>query len=228
MSKSDRRTSLVAAAPRVRAAALVAILMVTVLGCAPTATRGTPPPPGPDGQLDLAAAPDFIEVAIDRPGMRGYVTRADYARLDPSGIGVNVVGDDLRTVIGSLIPGKGFIPVGADPALVSLIPAVEGMSTPPGGTNDIPVYVWNRSSLPVTVHAPGTAVTISFDPAQPGVGCLPGNATSILVEQAGAAAPTSVPIWDGPFGVEVSPAGDASFSQGRPTWWTDDSNPCKG
>lgn len=41
--------------------------------CSPFASKGTMPPPGPNGQVDASAAPDFIAVAGEDGGIAGYV-----------------------------------------------------------------------------------------------------------------------------------------------------------
>jgi hypothetical protein len=60
----------------------------------------------------LSRIPDYIAIAyFDRPGVAGYASKEDVAAIRPA----PVYAQDLTTVVGQFIPGKGFIPVGVDP-----------------------------------------------------------------------------------------------------------------
>jgi hypothetical protein len=110
------------------------------IAAAATAAAGSPLPSKgtiPDaawsssGALDLNLVPDFVS-QLGRDGSPvGYVSRQ--AMLDPSGGERDVLGrptaatwpvygDDLKTVVGHLVPDKGFIPLGVDPATVDKVP----------------------------------------------------------------------------------------------------------
>ena len=101
------------------------------------------PPPGVDGEIDPSAVPDFVAVA-GVFGIVGYVPKT--VVLTPADDDVTaVVGEDLRTVVGHLVPGKGFVPLGVDPATVPLQPVEAGPSVaaPPGGARA--AYVRNQA-----------------------------------------------------------------------------------
>jgi hypothetical protein len=103
------------------------------------------PPPGPNGAVDASSAPDFIAVAGQGPGIVGYARRQDV--LSPSDKAFPVYADDLRTVVGQMVPGKGFVPVGVDPNAVPRIPVVVGPATPhPPDGSKVVVYVRNDSA----------------------------------------------------------------------------------
>jgi hypothetical protein len=45
--------------------------------CSPFASKGTLPPPGPNGQVDPSSAPDFLAVAGRDGGIAGYSRKDD-------------------------------------------------------------------------------------------------------------------------------------------------------
>lgn len=57
-----------------------------------------------------------------------------------------VYGDDLRTVVGQMVPGKGFVPVGVDPATVPTFAVEVGPSVDPGSTGS-PVPARDRMTV---------------------------------------------------------------------------------
>jgi hypothetical protein len=96
-----------------------------------TATKGTEPAVPPtlaDGSIDTAQLPDFIPV-VTNDGSAGYVLRA--ALMDAvHGSGVHTVfGEDLRTVVGHMYPGRGFVPLGIDPETVAQTPSSTAIVT---------------------------------------------------------------------------------------------------
>jgi hypothetical protein len=102
--------------------------------CSPAATKGTMPPPGADGQVNASLAPDFIAVAGRDGGIAGYVPRS-YLLPEPTTTtgrpveaDIPVYGNDLQTLIGHMVAGKGFVPLGADPATVPKVPVQAGSS----------------------------------------------------------------------------------------------------
>lgn len=88
-----------------------------------------------NGTIDPAQVPDFVSVLTRDGAVAGYVPK-DYAigtgftpfapgtpDNPPVARSVPVLGEDLATVVGHMVPGKGFVPVGIDPATVPDIPA---------------------------------------------------------------------------------------------------------
>jgi hypothetical protein len=132
---------------------VAAIIGAAVLGaCSPFASKGTMPPPGPDGEVNASSAPDFLAVAGRDAGIAGYARKGDV--LEPGDAPFPVFGDDLRTVVGQMVPGKGFIPAGVDPNTVPNIPVVAA----PAGTGQsdgskVILYVrndaWNQIHVAV-------------------------------------------------------------------------------
>lgn len=129
------------AAGTIAAAVVVTLLGIQALGQAPS-TGGGPEPTatadartkGPipdsawqvDGTIDMSQVPDFIP-ATDGDGIAGWISSAD--ALPPDGTKspdeIPVFADDLRTLVGHMFPGVGFVPLGADPPLP---PPVEDLS----------------------------------------------------------------------------------------------------
>lgn len=113
------------------------VAVLVVVACSPVGTKGTMPPPGPNGERDLSAAPDFIAVVAGDGGEVGYVpkrfffregmTSSELPRSDPW----PVYAEDLRTLIGHMVQGKGFVPLGVDPATIPDFPVWMGPSVGP-------------------------------------------------------------------------------------------------
>ena len=94
---------------RIVASLLVVLLAGGLVGaCSPVASKGTMPTPGPNGQIDTASAPDFIAIAGHDGGIAGYARKADVLATDPAPF--PVFADDLRTVVGQMVPDKGVHP----------------------------------------------------------------------------------------------------------------------
>lgn len=79
--------------------------------------------------FDMSAAPDFVP-ALGRDGnFVGYVSKWDLTE-PPTTVwkgqpeSIRVYAEDLVTVIGSMIPGKGFVALGVDPSAVPGYPSV--------------------------------------------------------------------------------------------------------
>ncbi len=93
-------------------------------------SKGTMPPTPPGGgSVDESGAPDFIALAAPEGGIAGYVPRA---RLDAPGPVNGFVGrapdlpvyaDDLRTLVGYSVAGRGFVPLGSEPGTIATLPA---------------------------------------------------------------------------------------------------------
>ena len=112
--------------PRPLLRILLAVLVIAVLGgCSHSGrllTKGTMPPPGPDGMVDPSSAPDFIAVAGREDGIAGWVAKSYVfptervvkgrpGALPPADPPEPVYADDLRTVVGYLVVGEGFVPL---------------------------------------------------------------------------------------------------------------------
>jgi hypothetical protein len=114
------------------------LLGVVVLlgGCNPFATKGTVPPPPPGGGVvDPQQFPDFIS-ALDRAGNpAGYVPKSCLFPTAATGPGQDescpVFADDLITLVGHMVPGRGFVPLGVDPGDVPPFPVQAGPSAGP-------------------------------------------------------------------------------------------------
>jgi hypothetical protein len=121
-----------------RRAALIVILAVALSACDPFATKGTVPPPPPGGgAVDPRTVPDYV-AAWNRDGtaIAGYVPKAC---LFPGAQIVSgtqdsacpVFAEDLRTLVGHMVPGRGFVPLGVDPGDVATFPVVTAPSAAP-------------------------------------------------------------------------------------------------
>jgi hypothetical protein len=130
---------------------VTAFIGAAVLGaCSPFASKGTMPPPGPDGAVNASSAPDFIAVAGRDAGIAGYARKADV--LEPGDAPFPVFGDDLRTVVGQMVPGKGFIPAGVNPNTVPNIPVVAAPAgLGPSDGSKVVLYVRNDASTQIHV-----------------------------------------------------------------------------
>ena len=90
------------------------------------------------GQTESAFGSGQTETAIERggrqdasiagrdAGIAGYARKQDV--LGSGAAPFPVFGDDLVTVVGQMVPGKGFIPAGVDPNSVPKIPVVAAPS----------------------------------------------------------------------------------------------------
>lgn len=100
----------------------ICLVAVLAVACVPAATRGTMPPALPDGSIDFERAPDFIAIAGET-GIAGYARKECFIGNPPpvATRACAVYAEDLRTQLGQIVPGKGFVPLG-DPNLVSPVP----------------------------------------------------------------------------------------------------------
>lgn len=217
-------------------AGLALLATVVLAACVPSATKGTMPPPGPNGQVDPSAVPDFVGVAGPDGHVVGYVTKfavLDHATGDRTW---PVFGDDLSTVVGQLVPGKGFVPAGVDPASVPTRPVVVEPSAPSATPSTDLAMLFVRNNGPHTgwigvLGGGAFGSTIGFwGDGYVGIGCFPmspgdrlmlldrdptqspavGKAL-IFVRGASAA---STPRW-----VDLTTAGEMSNGIGVPVWW---------
>jgi hypothetical protein len=212
---------------------VIALVGGTVLAaCSPFASKGTMPPPGPNSAVDASSAPDFIAVAGRDAGIAGYARKEDV--LNPGREPFPVYGEDLRTVVGQMVPGKGFIPAGVDPDTVAKIPVVvapSGQDQPDG--SKVAVYVRNDSLTEIhdAVIAQGQ-ITASggYWGQNMGVGCysMPVGSRLVLLDRSatkpGASVlreiytrgrePEAPSLW-----ITISKDGTIGQGTGVPDWW---------
>lgn len=86
------------------------------------------PPAGADGTVDASLVPDFIAFVGQTDHIVGWVPSKYLFGPRPGDEPIPVYGDDLRTLIGHSVPGKGFVPLGIDPQMVPTIPVQAGPS----------------------------------------------------------------------------------------------------
>lgn len=220
--------------PRGVVVVLALVLMATlVAACTPFASKGTMPPPGPNGQVDASSAPDFLAVAGRDAGIAGYARKADI--LGPGDAPFPVYGDDLRTVVGQMVPGRGFVAAGVDPASVPTFAAEVASSGSPSGeaSGQVVLYVRNDASEEawITVEVEGQRWnSTGFRGQNMGVGCyaMPAGSRLVLLdrspEQPGASVVNAIHVR----GQEAEPPSlwimigkDGSVQQGTgvPDWW---------
>jgi hypothetical protein len=77
-----------------------------------------------NGHIDLSRVPDFVS-DVSNGRVVGYTPRADLFAIPTNGVHLGVVaapvikpvyGPDLKTLVGHLYPGTGFVPVGSLPS----------------------------------------------------------------------------------------------------------------
>jgi hypothetical protein len=241
-------TSWTARTPSGRGKRLSAVLLLTIAvavgACTSlprTGTKGTMPPPGQDGTVDPSAMPDFIAVAGD-VGQVGWVEKA--AVTDGSDQSWPVYADDLRTVVGHMVPGRGFVPTGVDPNAVPTKEINVGAATPVAGVAAaVIVYVRNCSDVMAWIavagggHVQGLGaggfwpngyigagdfkvaageqlVVVDRDPAEAGA-----EPRQLIYARGSDAGPIS--RW-----VNIDKSGDAVVGLGTPAWWQGAKPPC--
>jgi hypothetical protein len=217
---------------RVLRATAALVLGLALAGCTAFATKGTMPPPGPNGQVDPSSAPDFLAVAGRDGGLAGYARKADV--LGAGKAPFVVYGEDLSTVIGQMVPGRGFVPAGVDPATVPTF-AVEvgpaGQEQPDG--NKVVLYVRNDSLVEIyDAVLAGGQITDSggYSGQNMGVGCysMPAGSRLVLLDrsasQPGASVVREIYTRGGepePPSLWITVGMDGSVQQGIgiPAWW---------
>jgi hypothetical protein len=219
---------------RVRRALLIVAAAAMLAACSTSATKGTMPPPGPNGEVDASSTPDFIAVAGRDSGIAGYARREDV--LSPTDNAFPVYGDDLRTVVGQMVPGKGYVPVGVDPNAIPKIPVVvapASQSAPSGSKvviyvrNDTTTTMWNA----VFVDGANTAGG-GFWGENIGAGCyaMPAGSQLVLLDRSGTDPGASAIRLLYTRGLETEPpqlwvvadsAGEITQGVGVPDWWGD-------
>lgn len=212
---------------------MVSLVVGAILAaCSPFASKGTMPPPGPNGDVEASSAPDFIAVVGRDAGIADYARKEDV--LSPGDAPFPVYGDDLRTVVGQMVPGKGFIPAGVDPNTVPKIPVVVAPSVQdqPDGSKVV-LYVRNDSPTEVrdAVLVEGRITDSGgYWGQNMGVGCysMPVGSRLVLLDrsasQPGAAVvreiytrggePEVPSLW-----ILISTDGTVQQGTGVPDWW---------
>jgi hypothetical protein len=119
----------------------VVLALFVAVACAPTGdlrTKGTMPPADENGNVDPRLAPDFIGVANPNgDGIIGWVAKEYLFHEVTSAPGlpeqpdIPVYADDLTTLIGHMVPGRGFVPLGVNPEAVPARPVQVGPSPAP-------------------------------------------------------------------------------------------------
>lgn len=226
------------AKPTRRLLMLQAAVLVAV-ACSPIGSKGTMPPAGPNGEVDPRTAPDFIAVAVgDRDGI-GYVPK-EYLLPEPTtstelphGDPWPVYAEDLQTLIGHMVPGKGFVPLGVDPATIPNRPVQMGPSFGPvDGAHVVTLYVRNASTTTAWVASlmDGTARESSSFPRGTSAKCVtsaPGGRLVLMdrpPDDVGGqtrlevtvprGADEAVTLW-----IDVDGQGVTTHGQGVPGWW---------
>lgn len=114
-------------------AGFVLAAMAVSASASPALTKG----PIPDkaflqgGEIDPGLVPDYVPVwGRDGITIAGYVTKA-YV-LNPIEASITsgpftvpdqpVLGEDLKTLVGYMVAGKGFVPLGVNPATIPQFP----------------------------------------------------------------------------------------------------------
>jgi hypothetical protein len=114
-------------------AVFLATLLLFLSACSLGASRGTMPPPDANGEVDPSAVPDFVAYAGRTDRIIGWVPKSYLLEpgqrcRGPQCVPIPVYADDLVTLIGHDVPGRGFVPLGVDPATVPEQPVLVGPS----------------------------------------------------------------------------------------------------
>jgi hypothetical protein len=184
--------------------------------------------------------PDYVAVA-GPVGIAGYVAKD--AVLDSSDRTWPVYASDLQTVVGHMVPGRGFVAVGVDLATVPTFDVIAGT----GGTPGVPAPGMVREYVRNGASAEAWVAVIAGGQVQPGGAGFPGSgyigvvclsvpegSRLVLLDRSpvdaraapvktllvGRTAAEPVSLW-----LEVLADGTAQTGTGRPSWWTSDS-PC--
>jgi hypothetical protein len=206
------------------------------------------PPADANGEVDPARAPDFIAVAGRDGGIAGYVAKrflVPDASTPPVAAGEDswpVYAADLQTLVGHMVPDKGFVPLGADPATIPTFQAVTGPSSDPlaRAARSTTIYVRNSTdaarwlALLVDGHA---SVPASGFGAGVGVACLslagggqlalldrdPDDAGARILQviQLSGSSTTQEPIW-----IDIDRTGPTVVGGGVPAWWSGPPQAC--
>jgi hypothetical protein len=215
------------------------VVALSAVGCSPPGSKGTMPPPGPNGQVDASSAPDFIAVAGRDGGIVGYVPKGYLFPAPRTTVGQQVepewpvFAEDLRTLIGHMVPGKGFVALGVDPRTVPNVPVQQGPSfgAPSAESASLTLYVRNAVTQMAWFAVAGNSVGAQGYGEGMGIGCVnvgiggqvvmvdrppqdAGARTLRLIYRRGQA--TDQPtMW-----VDISADGAVTQGEGVPPWWS--------
>ncbi len=115
----------------------LSILIIASASAAPSTSKGRIPAAAflSNGELDARLVPDFVS-AYGRDGISiaGYVPKEYLLHTNMEAVSkqlpklpdIPVYGEDLKTLVGHMIPGKGFVPLGVDPASVPMFGIEQG------------------------------------------------------------------------------------------------------
>lgn len=230
------------ALPRVRR--LIGVLLAGSLAaaCSAAPSVGTMPPPGPDGVVQPSSMPDFLAVAGVDGAIAGYVPSRF---LDPSAQapldGLPVYGRDLQTLVGHIVSGRGFVPIGVDPATVPTQQIDTAAASPAGsgetGANMLTVYVENSGSeqLWIAVLLSGQVGDAQGYQSGMAVGCLsvsPGAQLDVLSGPPQGAPRVLQTVFtqtdseDSVIWLEVDARGAVNHGRDVPTWWSGGAQAC--
>lgn len=220
--------------------AAVGLLVALAGACSNGATKGTVPP----GAAAGSGMPDFIAVAGRDGEIAGYTPKDCVLPAPTITVGrpqtptCPVYAEDLHTLVGSMVPDRGFVPVGVDPATVPTFQTSVGPSAAASETPGV-LTLYVRSAMTstewfaiipegeaVSAHAMGAG---GFNTGL-GVGCFdralgdrlvlldrapqdPGAAIVrvIFTRQAADEAPV---LW-----ADIGVSGAVSEGLGVPAWW---------
>jgi len=228
---------------------IVAVAIFAVLVA--TTTAGSLPTKGPippqafrlDGPLDPSLLPDFVPAQGRDGQIAGYVPKAyllgspgiGNTTGGPTGDVAPVFAADLRTLVGHMVPDKGFVPLGVDPASVPTIPVQQGpaVAAPAGPPTSLTLYVRTAAArtawfgvvpasdmvgavgatIPVLVaclDVPVDGQAVMFDRPPQDAGAI---TLRVIYHRAQASAPPT--LW-----VDIASDGTVRQGTGVPPWWT--------
>jgi hypothetical protein len=119
----------------IASAALAALVVGGTAAAIDGMTKGSVPAAAfrSDGTMDKSMIPDFVR-ALDRDGEpAGFVPKsalAIYNGVEDADV-IPVYADDLKTIVGHMIAGVGFVPQGADAKAMPTFQVTTGTSPAP-------------------------------------------------------------------------------------------------
>jgi hypothetical protein len=189
--------------------------------------------------------PDFVAAwARDGVTVAGYVPKrylvggpgfvAGSPGTSPQGPGEPVYGEDLTTLVGYMVGGRGFVPLGVDPASVPTFLVQQGppATAPAGPSTSLTFYVRNAATktywfdvipasdtvgevgatIPVLVaclNVPVDGQLVMFDRPPQDAGAI---TLRVIYHRAQASAPPT--LW-----VDIASDGTVKQGTGVPAWW---------
>jgi hypothetical protein len=156
-----------------------------------------------------------------------------------------VYADDLRTVVGHMVPGRGFVPTGVDPHAVPTKEINVGAATPAAGgaAATVMLYVRNCSDVMAWIavsgggHVQGIGAGGFWPDGYIGAGdfIVAVGEELVVVDrdpaEAGAASRQLIYARESDAGpisrwVNIGKSGDAVVGIGTPVWWQGAKPPC--